>query len=206
MDSEALSTLSLSATWKTKPRPVRFWRRELETGVLTMLRSGLTSAPSIQNRGVDSYRSWLAGSHASRSVLPVNASNRRMKEISGPMSPESSTVSNQIESSWKMLQASFGITTNESGQTYEQWVTQLRKDSSRRQRRAHLTGGRDSLSWPTPNASDQYNPNLKDNHDVEKQYLRGVAANWPTPNTRDCLLYTSPSPRDRQKSRMPSSA
>ena len=31
-----------------------------------------------------------------------------------------------------------------------------------------------------------------------------------TPNTvdnqQDCLLYTSPSPRDRQKSRMPSSA
>ena len=25
-------------------------------------------------------------------------------------------------------------------------------------------------------------------------------------NTNDCLLYTSPSPRDRQKSRMPSSA
>ena len=27
-----------------------------------------------------------------------------------------------------------------------------------------------------------------------------------TPETDDCLLYTSPSPRDRQKSRMPSSA
>ena len=27
-----------------------------------------------------------------------------------------------------------------------------------------------------------------------------------TARTRDCLLYTSPSPRDRQKSRMPSSA
>ena len=26
------------------------------------------------------------------------------------------------------------------------------------------------------------------------------------PNSNDCLLYTSPSPRDRQKSRMPSSA
>ena len=26
------------------------------------------------------------------------------------------------------------------------------------------------------------------------------------PNDRSCLLYTSPSPRDRQKSRMPSSA
>ena len=28
----------------------------------------------------------------------------------------------------------------------------------------------------------------------------------PKPNTPNCLLYTSPSPRDRQKSRMPSSA
>ena len=32
-------------------------------------------------------------------------------------------------------------------------------------------------------------------------------ANWPTfPQLWVCLLYTSPSPRDRQKSRMPSSA
>ena len=29
---------------------------------------------------------------------------------------------------------------------------------------------------------------------------------WSFPYYRDCLLYTSPSPRDRQKSRMPSSA
>ena len=29
---------------------------------------------------------------------------------------------------------------------------------------------------------------------------------YPTEHINDCLLYTSPSPRDRQKSRMPSSA
>ena len=34
--------------------------------------------------------------------------------------------------------------------------------------------------------------------DVKKKYLKGLSY--------DCLLYTSPSPRDRQKSRMPSSA
>ena len=35
-----------------------------------------------------------------------------------------------------------------------------------------------------------------------------IGANWGSLNkdTMDCLLYTSPSPRDRQKSRMPSSA
>ena len=39
---------------------------------------------------------------------------------------------------------------------------------------------------------------------------RGVKARswlgWQIPLRTDCLLYTSPSPRDRQKSRMPSSA
>ena len=31
-------------------------------------------------------------------------------------------------------------------------------------------------------------------------------ANWNEARSENCLLYTSPSPRDRQKSRMPSSA
>ena len=46
------------------------------------------------------------------------------------------------------------------------------------------------------------------------QRTGGVLAMWnakpllrvKTPQPGDCLLYTSPSPRDRQKSRMPSSA
>ena len=37
---------------------------------------------------------------------------------------------------------------------------------------------------------------FKDDDDIHK-----ISANWSI-----CLLYTSPSPRDRQKSRMPSSA
>ena len=41
-------------------------------------------------------------------------------------------------------------------------------------------------------------------------YLHGKILRSPYPHARikaiDCLLYTSPSPRDRQKSRMPSSA
>src|SRR5664280_796825 len=42
---------------------------------------------------------------------------------------------------------------------------------------------------------------------VEKQYnaTRKYRDQAPTP-TRTCLLYTSPSPRDRTRSRMPSSA
>ena len=37
-------------------------------------------------------------------------------------------------------------------------------------------------------------------------YIRSVTKQWVGIPVRICLLYTSPSPRDRQKSRMPSSA
>ena len=45
--------------------------------------------------------------------------------------------------------------------------------------------------------------------DVEKQGLTPVRLAWEQgrlPLLLDCLLYTSPSPRDRTRSRMPSSA
>ena len=43
---------------------------------------------------------------------------------------------------------------------------------------------------------------------IEKVAATTFYGNWVTayPELYDCLLYTSPSPRDRQKSRMPSSA
>ena len=37
-------------------------------------------------------------------------------------------------------------------------------------------------------------------------YIQILKSNYQNPNITFCLLYTSPSPRDRQKSRMPSSA
>ena len=39
-----------------------------------------------------------------------------------------------------------------------------------------------------------------------KGYATCIAGKWQLGREKDCLLYTSPSPRDRQKSRMPSSA
>ena len=44
-------------------------------------------------------------------------------------------------------------------------------------------------------------------YDNEATLSKSTTAFQQTPNTPNtCLLYTSPSPRDRQKSRMPSSA
>ncbi len=35
--------------------------------------------------------------------------------------------------------------------------------------------------WPTPNASDSKQANMKDGHDIKKGYLRGVVKMYPTP-------------------------
>ena len=42
-------------------------------------------------------------------------------------------------------------------------------------------------------------------YDAGLAYVDEIPVNW-CPELKACLLYTSPSPRDRQKSRMPSSA
>ena len=43
-------------------------------------------------------------------------------------------------------------------------------------------------------------------HTSSERYVISVAQPYGRTSTDDCLLYTSPSPRDRTRSRMPSSA
>ena len=45
-----------------------------------------------------------------------------------------------------------------------------------------------------------------DFYDQNNVIDKGVAIFFPGPNSYTCLLYTSPSPRDKRQSRMPSSA
>jgi len=46
--------------------------------------------------------------------------------------------------------------------------------------------------WPTPTASDRFNANMKNDHDIKRGYLRGVVkvrgndyTLWPTPTAVD---------------------
>ena len=48
-------------------------------------------------------------------------------------------------------------------------------------------------------------PDLTDEQ-IVKQIQYAISKGWALNVEYTCLLYTSPSPRDRQKSRMPSSA
>ena len=192
LDSEALSLLALSATWKTKHRLVRFWRRELEMGALTMLRSGLTSEPSIQNRGVERWISWLGASHASHIPKLERNFTAMTKESFQERSSESPTGLDFQFSFSKMFQASSDSTGTTYDPNYENWVThKLRKDSSRRQKQAHLTGENDYSSWPTPQTDESGRSPEAWEQARQAKALSGVnlqkslkveAVNWPTPD------------------------
>ena len=68
----------------------------------------------------------------------------------------------------------------------------------------YLDAGGKSTDGPTLLHRDVYQNYLRGNPDLVKGVRYDV--NWHGRQSITCLLYTSPSPRDRQKSRMPSSA
>ena len=61
---------------------------------------------------------------------------------------------------------------------------------------------------PVSTVADQIKRLEHECDEISREILRGIDRTFITPIDREdiCLLYTSPSPRDRQKSRMPSSA
>ena len=44
---------------------------------------------------------------------------------------------------------------------------------------------KEQQNWPTPNVSDSKGANMKDDHDVKRDYLRGMVQKWPTPSANE---------------------
>ena len=66
--------------------------------------------------------------------------------------------------------------------------------------------GNDSKGFENMTQDDMALPFVRILGQLSPQVTDGDAKYIDTTQTHPCLLYTSPSPRDRQKSRMPSSA
>ena len=122
----------------------------METGGWIARLYGAILPPSTAALGVEQWIGSLAVSHASPIPTPASGKANPTIETCGPIPPESSGKSDPALSFWKTFQESQGITTSQSGQSYDQWITELRKAYSRRLKLARPTNGNDSLSWPTP--------------------------------------------------------
>ena len=75
----------------------------------------------------------------------------------------------------------------------------LKKEAKRLHPRGQYTLGTQMAErmWPTPNASDSKDANLKDNHNIKKGYLRGIVKLWPTPTGQDAKNNGGPSQMER---------
>ncbi len=145
--------LAQSVTWNEKLSPSRSWSRRLKLVSWTRLLYGAISRPSTANRGVESWIGSLAESRANRTPELASVSVRKTTGISGQPLNESSKTFDPASSSWTTFQASQGITSTESGLPYKDWVTQLRRDYSQRQKSAIPRFARDSSFWVGPVAS-----------------------------------------------------
>ena len=179
--------LAQSVTWNGKHSRSQTWLRRWKTASWTRLLFGAISEPSTGARGVERWIGWLAGSRASRTARPECTAALTTTETCGQTPLESSESSDPTASSWNRFRGDFDITSTESGQSYDLWVTTLRRDYSRRMRSATARNANASLPWRTPAAIDAEGGviQVQDRHgkDITKMHaytLRDQGAHWPT--------------------------
>ena len=177
-----LQTLAASCTWRGKLVRPPSWRRLLRKATWTMRLSGLTSSPSILDRGAAEWIGSLAVSPASRTAPPASGWATPTNATSGPSLRDWYTTLRQRSSSWRTFQASFSTIGESYDPTYRPWATRLRRASSQRRRSARRIFGSGSSGWPTPDTAPDA-PNSGSNKVNGPRTTQQAALLWATPDT-----------------------
>ena len=185
--------LERCATWNGKPSRSVSWLRRWESVASIKLLYGAMPEPSTADRGVESWIASLAAFRVSPGHTREAGSEPPMNVTCDRTPAESSEKSDPASSFWRKFQDSLGISTNGLGQTYEEWVTGLRRDYSRRQKSERPTSGGDSSCWHTPTADSSASDAgewkgtyyLREDGTKANSALTQQAANWPTPLALD---------------------
>jgi hypothetical protein len=191
-----VAELARSVTWKTNSVSPASLRRVWRTVPSIRRLSGLICEPLTQSRGVERLISYAVASRASHTQSLGPKEERMTQESCQERSSELPPDLDTQLSFLKMSPESLDSTGTPYDPNYERWVTRLRKDSSQRQRRAHLTSGNGSSSWRSPTSNE---PGISPerlgefqwdhrNYDQETGRLAQVGLTqqvrvWPTPNS-----------------------
>lgn len=148
------------ATLKKTRTASRCSKHASETATLTTLPSGMTSEPSTENPGLDSWMSSLRDFHASHSQQDQKSFMMQMDEICGQTQFALLEMSGPHGFSWKTLQNCFSFSRDEnliSSESSESWPQAGMWDAGGAYR-LHLleqtTNGNGCGLLPTPLARD----------------------------------------------------
>lgn len=176
--------VTLSGKQVLRPPSWHGWRRRSWTRLL----SGTTLPPSTAAHGVASWISSLRDTHASRSALPDGGGEPQTLATSGPMSPGLPANAEPPTSSWRTSPIIFVRDSVRFTMTWEQWVSALQLNCSRRLKSARDTSASASSSWPTARAADSQGSSYQRDRGrkgAERPTLLGAAMMWPTPRAAE---------------------
>ena len=165
------------------------WSRKWKKGGYIRLLSGTTLLPSTADAGVDAWISSLRDSPASPSAQPGSATPTPTTGTSGRMSGGLSSGRRRLSSFWRTSQPLFQLDNGTgdrptwwSETSWSDWVTALRRRSSRHRMLAHRTSGNGSLSWATPTGHPRTHTPRDVDHGMQ---LANQVDVWASPRTSD---------------------
>ncbi len=140
--------LPVMSSETVSPRPLSWHGWRMRPWLLLL--SGTISNPSMAAHGVAAFISSLPAIPASRSPSRGSAKARRIRAISGPMSPASSPRSTPNGASSKTSPGISPLACKTSSETFKTWATGLQRASYQRRKSAGRTCAKGCSFWPTP--------------------------------------------------------
>jgi hypothetical protein len=115
---------------------------------------GTILKPSHTNRFTDWWTFLLRDTLANHFPAQESEQEKKTQDISGLGSQMEFDFFNQECASLKMLKDTFRWDSPQSSAIWKNWVTKVRSEYSVRVKQAQSTKGKESSSWPTPQAQD----------------------------------------------------
>ena len=148
------SSIESSLMWRSKPSPLRTWSLRWKRVSWIPLLFGRILKPSQHTYFEEQLTLSLAGILASRSQQQDSEKVKMIQDTCGQQSGSMLKPSDQIDAFSRMSKDTYRLDSPASSATWKKMVTQQRGEYSQRVKLAQHTKGSESISWPTPRASE----------------------------------------------------
>ena len=148
------STIESSLAWKSKHTSLQTWCKKWSRIKWLPHLFGRMLKPSQEKDFEKKWTSSLEDTHANHFLLPVINLEQKTQDTSGLSSCSKFKQLDLFNVSSKTSKDTLTEGLSKSSLTWSQQVTMQRGEYSQRQKLAHLTKEKGSLSWATPNTMD----------------------------------------------------
>jgi hypothetical protein len=172
--------LARSAMSRSKHMPPKSWRAAWKKGGWTRRLFGRIYEPLTAARGVVRWISSLEGTLASLSPSQARVEAQMTLDTCGLTLPAFFVNSTGPAPSLKTCRGTCPSDCEKCDQSWNTWVTALKRRSSERRKSELRTAESESSSWPTPTKDDQSCARLESNRErgADEDELRGQGEGW----------------------------